>query len=89
MADGDADKLDASSISSERAKEGVVLLGLLGVLVVVAEVPTKADLEEVEGSILAVEGFGVQSGVGWHTSGIDDVQGGSHSCRNQVVEVFL
>ena len=89
VADGDADELDASPISSEGAKEGVVLLGLLGELVVAPEVPAEADLEEDEGAVLAVEGVEVRSGVGWHSSGVYDVRGGSHSCRHQAVEVFL
>jgi len=48
VADGDADELDASPISSEGAKEGVEFLGLLGVLFVEAEVSEKADLEKDE-----------------------------------------
>ena len=89
VADGDADELYASPISSETAKEGGVLLGLLGELVVAAEVPAKSDLEEYEGAVLAVEGVEVRSGVGWHSSGVDDVRGGSQSCRHQFVEIFL
>jgi hypothetical protein len=89
VADGDVDELDASPISSKGAKEGMVLLGLLGDLAVAAEVPVEADLEEDEGGVLAVEGVEVRSGVGWHSSGVDDVRGGSHSCRYQVVEIFL
>ena len=89
VADGDANELDASLTSSESAKEGVVLLVLLGELVVAAEVPAKADLEEDEGAVLVVEGVEVRIGVGWYSWGVDDVRGGSHSCRHQVVEVFL
>ena len=89
VADGDADELDASQISSEGAEDGVVLLGLLGELVVATEVPTKADLEEDKGAVLAVKGVEVRSGIGWHYSGVDDVRSGSHSCHHQVVEVFL
>ena len=89
VADGDANELDASPISSEDAKEGVVLLGILGELVVAAEVPAESDLEEEEGAVLAVEGVEVRRGVGWHSLGVDDVRGGSHSCRHQAVEVLL
>ncbi len=56
MAEGDANELDASPISSEGAKEGVVFLGLLGELILEAEVPAEADLEEDEGAAFAVEG---------------------------------
>jgi len=42
----------------------VVLLGLLFALVVEAEVPAKADLEEDEGAVLAVERVVVRGGVG-------------------------
>jgi hypothetical protein len=38
VADGDANELDVSPISSKGANEGVVLLGLLGELIVAAEV---------------------------------------------------
>ena len=52
VADVDAEELDASPISSKGAKEEVVLLGLLGELVVAAEVHAKANLEENEGAVL-------------------------------------
>ena len=89
VADGDANEVDSPPISSEGAKEGVVFLGLLGELVLEAEIPAEADLEEDEGAVLAVEGVEVRSGVGWHSSGVDDVGSGFHSCRHQVVEVIL
>ena len=62
-----------------------MLLGLLDELVVATEVYAKADLKEGEGADLPVEGFEVRSGVGWHSSGVDDVRGGSHSCHHRVV----
>ena len=62
--DGDAYKLSVSLVSSEGAKKGSVLIGLLGELLSVAEVPAKTDLEEDEGAILGVEGFGVWTVVG-------------------------
>ena len=89
VTDGDADEFDDTPISSNGAKEGVILLGLLGERVVAAEVHAEADLKEDEGAVLAVDGVDVRSGVGWHSSGVDDVRGGSHSCRHRVVEVFL
>jgi len=67
----------------------VVFLGLLDDLVMVAKVPVKTDLEEDEGAVLAVEGVGVRGGVGWHSLGVDNIQGGFHFCRHQAVEVFL
>ena len=63
----------------------MVLLGLLGELVLAAEVHVNADFEEDEGTVLAVEGGGVQGGVDMHSSGVDDVRGSSRSCRHQVV----
>ncbi len=82
VANGDADELDASPRSSEGGEDGVILLGILDEFLLAAEVPIKADLEENEGAILAVEGVGVRSGVGWHSSGINDVRGGTRSCRH-------
>jgi hypothetical protein len=67
----------------------MVFLGLLGELLLAAEVLAKADLEEDEGAVLAVKTIGVRSGVGLHFSGVDDVRGGSRSWRNQVVEIFF
>ena len=91
--DGDEDELDASPILSEGAKEGVectsLLLGLFGELVLAAEVTTKANLEEDEGEVLAVEGVGVRSGVQWQFSSVDVDRGGARSCRRQLAEVFL
>jgi hypothetical protein len=89
VAVGDANELDSAPISSEGANKGVVFLGLLGELDLEADVPSKADLEKDEGAVLAVEGVEVLSGIGWHPSDVDNVRGGSHSCRYQVVEVFL
>jgi hypothetical protein len=45
VADGDEDEFNASQISLEGAKEGVVLFGLLDDLGMAAEVSAKADLE--------------------------------------------
>jgi len=67
----------------------MVFLSLHGDLFLEAEVPAGADLEEDEGAVLAVEGVEVRSGVGWHSSDVDDVRGGSHFCRHQTVEVFM
>ena len=39
VTDGDVNDLDASPISSEGAKKGVIFLGLLGELILEAEVP--------------------------------------------------
>ena len=85
MANGDADEIHASPISSQGAEEEVILLGLLCALVVEAEVPAKADLKENEGTVLAVERVVVRGGVRWHSAGVDDVRGSSRSCRHQVV----
>ena len=63
----------------------MVLLDLHGELVLASEVSAKADFEEDEGTILAVEGGGAQGGVDWHSSGVDDVRGRSRSFRHQVV----
>ena len=89
MADGDANELNSPPISSEGAKEGVVFIGLHGERVLEAEVPAIAYLEVDEGAVLVDEGVEARSGIGWHSSGVDDVRGGSHSCRHQDVEVFL
>ena len=67
----------------------MVLLGFLGELIVAAENSAKADLKEDEGAVFAVEGLRVRSGIGWHSSGVDNVRSGSHSCRHQVGEVLL
>ena len=71
MADGDAVEVHASPISSQGAEEGEVLLGLLCALVVEGEVPAKADLEEDEGALLAVEGVVVRGEVRWHSAGVE------------------
>jgi len=52
VAQRDANELDASLVSSENAEEEVVLLGLVGKLVLVAEVSPKFDLEDDEGKSL-------------------------------------
>ena len=52
VADGDTYELDASLVLSESAKEGVVLLGLLGEFLLASEVCAKADREEDEGAVL-------------------------------------
>jgi hypothetical protein len=39
VADGDGDEFDASQVSLEGAKEGVLFLGLLNAFVTTAEVP--------------------------------------------------
>jgi hypothetical protein len=68
----------------------MVLLSLRGELVLAAEVLAKADLEEDEGEILAVEGVWVWDGDGWHySSGVDDVRADFRSCRHQAAKVFL
>ncbi len=54
-----------------------------------AEVPTEADLYEDERAVLSVEGDDAGVGAGWQSSCVDDVRGGSCSCRHSVVEVFL
>jgi hypothetical protein len=59
----------------------MVLLFFLCALFVETEVPAKADLDEDEGAVLAVERVVVQGGVRWHFTGVDDVWGSSHSCR--------
>jgi len=66
--------------------EGIVFFCYLGEPLLAAEVPAKADLDEDEGAVLAVEGVGIRSGIGWHSLSEDDVRGGSHPCRRQVVE---
>ena len=81
MADGNANEVQASPISSQGAEEGVILLGLLCALVVEAEVPANADLEKDEGAVLAVEGVVVRGGVRWHSADVNDVRGSSRSCR--------
>ena len=54
-----------------------------------SEVPATNDLEEDEGAVLAAEGVGVRSRFDLHSSCVDDVRGGFHTSRHQVVEVFL
>ena len=76
-ADGDAREVDAVPLSSYDAEREVVLLGLLCELVLTAGVLAKADFEEDERAVLAVEGVGVRVGIGWSPSGVDDVRGGS------------
>ena len=78
MTDGNADEVDLSPIASERGHQGVVLLDFFLELLVAAEVPAKADLEEDKGAALSVEGVVVRGRVGRHSSGVDDV-GGSPS----------
>jgi len=56
---------------------------------VAAEIPIEADLKEDNGSDLAFEGVRVRSGVGWCSSGVDDVWGAARFIRRQDVEVFL
>ena len=46
MADGDADEVDSAPIASERNQKRVVLVGFFLALLVAAEVPAEADLEE-------------------------------------------
>ena len=67
----------------------MVLVRLVCELVVAAEVPTKADLKEDEGAILAVKGSRVYSELDWSSLNVDDVRGSALSCRHQDVEVFL
>ena len=62
MADGDAYEVDPSPIASERGHQGVVLVGFFLQLLVAAEVPAEADLEEGEGAVLAVEGVNFRDG---------------------------
>ncbi len=81
VADGDADEVDAVPVFAKGGEQGEVFIGLLGVFIVSAKVPAKADLEEDEGTILSVEGVGIGDGVCWHSSRVDNVGGGSRSCR--------
>ena len=48
VADGDAYEVDPSPVASERGHQGAVLVGCLLELLVAAEVPALADLEEGE-----------------------------------------
>ncbi len=89
MVDGDAYKFDTSLVSSKSGELGEVLGSLRGVLLMATEVSTQADLYEDERAVLPVEGVDVGVGVGWRSSCVDDVGGGSCSCRHHVVEVFL
>ncbi len=58
----------------------MVLIGIICAVVMEAEVPPKADLEEDEVTVLAVKGFGVRGEVRWPSVGVVDVQGSSRSC---------
>ena len=54
-----------------------------------AKVPAKADLEKEEGAVFFVEIVEVGGWIGWHSTCVDDLGGGSSSCRNEAVEVIL
>jgi hypothetical protein len=74
--------LDSSPVSAKGGEQGEVLVGLLGVLLVTTEVPAKAQLYEDDGAVFLVEGVNVGGWVGWYSSCVDDVGGGSCSCRH-------
>jgi hypothetical protein len=88
VSDRDAHELDTSSISSEGAKRewyfSIFLVGFFAF-----GVHAEADLKEDKEAVLAVERVRVWSGVGWHYSGVDEIRGGTCSCRHQAIEVFL
>ena len=79
VADGDANKLDSSPTSAKGGEQGKVLIGLLGVLLVAAEVLARAHLYEDDEAVHHVEGVNVGGWVGWHSSCVDDAGGGSCS----------
>ncbi len=81
-ADGDADEVDSSPISATGGQQGEVLVGLLSVLLVIAEVHAKAHLYEDDGAVLPIEGVDVGGWVGWHSSCVDDVGDGFCSFRH-------
>ena len=85
MADGDAYEVNPAPIVSERGHQEVVLGDFFLELLVASEVPAEADLEEGEGTILAVEGVDFRGRVGRHSSGVDDVGGRPRSGCHQVV----
>jgi hypothetical protein len=60
----------------------LVLLGLLGELVLAAEVPSEADFEEDEGTIFEVKGGGVRGRVDSYSSGVENVRVSSRSCQS-------
>ncbi len=63
VADGDVYKLNSSPISAKGGEQGEIFVGLLGVFLVKAEVPTEAHLYEDNGAVLPVKGIYV-GGVG-------------------------
>ena len=80
MADGNANEVNPSPITSERGHQGVVLIGFFLELLVATEVLAEADLEEDEGVVLAVEGVDFRGHVGRHLKGVvDDVEGSPRS----------
>ncbi len=89
VADGDAYELDAAPLFTKGGEQGEVFVGLLGVFLVAAKVLAEANLEKDEGAIISVEGVEVGGWVGWYSSCVNDVGGGTRSCRNLAVEVFL
>ncbi len=84
MADGDAGDVVPSLVASKRDHQGVVLVRFLLELLVAAQVPTEADLKDVEGSSLAVEGVHVWGRVCRHSLGVDDVGGSPRPGCHQV-----
>ena len=85
MAVGDAHEVNPSPIMSERGHQGGVLIDFFLELLVAAEVPAKADLEEDEGAVFAAEGVDARGRVGRNFSGVDDVGGRPRSGCHQVV----
>ena len=63
MADGDVYEVNPAPIASERCHQGVLLVVFFLELLVTADVPAKADLEEDEGADLAVEGVDFPDGL--------------------------
>ena len=89
MTDGDANELDASPLFAKGCEKGEVLVGLLVVFLMAAEVPTEADFEKEEGAVFLVKVLEVRGWISWHSTCVHNVGGGSSSCRNEAVEVFL
>ena len=75
VADEDANEVNPSPITPERGHQGVVLIGFYLELLVAADVPSEADLEEHEGAVLGIQGVDFRGRVDRHSSGVDDVAG--------------
>ncbi len=82
VTDGDANELDASPVFAKGCEKGEILVGLLVVFLMATEVPTEADFEKEEGAVFLVKVLEVRGWISWHSTCVNNVGGGSSSCRN-------